>query len=111
LAAPRLAWRQTYSADYFGVRFLENYGWTEFIGPEMEYPAHAHEAEEILHSSGRARHWRRDAQDWRLRAPVESIFHPSWAPHAMRTDRQPLLALYVWRAGDITQKSRIVRDA
>jgi hypothetical protein len=29
--------------------------------------------------------------------------------HAMRTEREPLLAGYVWRSGDLSAKSRIER--
>jgi hypothetical protein len=32
---------------------------------------------------------------------------PSWTAHAMRTSQEPLLAAYVWRAGDLTAKPRI----
>jgi hypothetical protein len=121
-------WRQTYTRDDFGERFLQNYGWSEWIGqrgifesdaiacgvlllgPGTEYPAHSHEAEELyLPLAGHA-WWRSAGSDWRLRPPGEWIHHPSWTSHAMRTAREPLLAAYVWRAGDLTAKSRIDRD-
>ena len=120
-----LDWRQTYSSADFGQRFLDNYGWSEWIGdrgafisdaiacgvlmlgPYTEYPAHSHEAEELyLPLAGRA-WWRSGKSDWRLRAPGTWIHHPSWTTHAMRTGREPLLAAYVWRAGDLSAKSRI----
>ena len=123
--ADELDWRQTYSSADFGQRFLDNYGWSEWIGdrgafisdaiacgvlmlgPDTEYPAHSHEAEELyLPLAGRA-WWRSGQSDWRLRAPGTSIHHPSWTTHAMRTGREPLLAAYVWRAGDLSAKSRI----
>jgi hypothetical protein len=123
--ARELDWRQTYSAADFGELFLETYGYNEWIGqrgalmsdkiacgvlllgPDTEYPDHSHEAEELyLPLAGRA-FWRSDGSDWRLRPPGEWIHHPSWTPHAMRTAREPLLAAYVWRAGDLTAKSRI----
>ena len=125
--AGELDWRQTYTAADFGQRFLDNYGWSEWIGergafmsgavacgvlmlgPETEYPAHSHEAEELyLPLAGRA-WWRSGELDWRLRAPGTWIHHPSWMVHAMRTEREPLLAAYVWRAGDLSAKSRIER--
>jgi hypothetical protein len=118
-------WRQTYSSADFGERFLENYGFSEWIGrrgafagdaiacgvlilgPETEYPAHSHEAEELyLPLAGHAS-WRSGKSDWRLRAPGTWIHHPSWTTHAMRTGAEPLLAAYLWRAGDLTAKSRI----
>lgn len=123
--AGELDWRQTYTSADFGARFLDNYGWSEWIGergafvsdaiacgvlllgPETEYPAHSHEAEELyLPLAGNA-WWRSGKSDWRLRAPGTWIHHPSWTIHAMRTQREPLLAAYVWRAGDLSAKSRI----
>ena len=120
-----LDWRQTYSSADFGQRFLDNYGWSEWIGergafvsdaiacgvlmlgPDIEYPAHSHEAEELyLPLAGNAC-WRSGESEWRLRAPGTWIHHPSWTIHAMRTAREPLLAAYVWRAGDLSAKSRI----
>ena len=123
--AGELDWRQTYGPADFGERFLENYGFCEWIGQrgffisdtiacgmlllgsETEYPAHSHEAEELyLPLAGRA-YWRSAKSGWRLRPPGVLIRHASWMTHAMRTAREPLLAAYVWRAGDLTAKSRI----
>ena len=120
-----LDWRQTYSSADFGQRFLDNYGWSEWIGergafisdaiacgvlmlgPDTEYPAHSHEAEELyLPLAGRA-WWRAGESDWRLREAGTWIHHPAWTIHAMRTGAEPLLAAYVWRAGDLSAKSRI----
>ena len=120
-----LDWRQTYAAADFGARFLDNYGFSEWIGergafksdaiacgvlvlgPDTEYPAHSHEAEELyLPLAGRA-WWRAGNSDWRLRAPGAWIHHARWTTHAMQTEREPLLASYLWRAGDLTAKSRI----
>ncbi len=125
--AGELDWRQTYTSADFGEPFLENYGYNEWVGqrgafvcdrvacgvlllgPETEYPDHAHEAEELyLPLAGRA-FWRSDVADWRLRPPGTWIHHPSWTGHAMRTSHEPLLAAYVWRAGDLQAKSRIGR--
>ena len=122
-----LDWRQTYGKADFGERFLENYGFNEWIGqrgafisdsvacgvlllgPQTEYPDHSHEAEELyLPLAGRAL-WRAAQSDWRLRPPGEWIHHPPWMRHAMRTLQEPLLAAYVWRAGDLQAKSRIGR--
>ncbi len=102
-AADALEWRQTYAAADFGPEFLDRYGWSELIGlrgpipsqriacgflllgPETEYPAHAHEAEELyLPLAGEAL-WMRGEEGFVARAPGEPIEHPPWTPHAMRT--------------------------
>jgi hypothetical protein len=128
-AAETLEWRQTYSAADFGPEFLDSYGWTELIGlrgpipseavacgflmlgPRLEYPAHAHEAEEIYLPLAGDALWMRGGEDFVARAPGAIIEHSSWIPHAMRTVEQPMLALYVWRGGDLAAKSKIVANS
>lgn len=124
--AAELRWGQTYGAGDFGAEFLRGYGWTELIGlrgpiasdevavgflllgPGVEYPAHAHEAEEVyLPLSGSAL-WMRGEAGFGHVAPGTAIRHPSWMPHAMRTGEEALVAAYVWRGGDLAAKSRIV---
>jgi hypothetical protein len=125
-AAETLKWRQTYSAADFGPEFLDSYGWTELIGlrgpipsetvacgflmlgPQIEYPAHAHEAEEIyLPLAGEAL-WTRGGQKFVKRTPGAIIEHSAWMPHATKTLGDPLLAFYVWRGGNLSAKSRII---
>lgn len=114
-AAASLPWRRTYSGSEADSAFLERYGWCELIGPrgpwnseqlacgflllgpETHYPMHRHEAEELYVPLSGCAHWRRGHEDWQLRPPGWPIHHPSRTPHAMRTDSQPLLALYLWR--------------
>ena len=85
--ANHIAWGQTYSAQDFGVGFLEKYGWTEliglrgpiasdgiacgflFLGPQIEYPRHRHEAEEVYVPLTEQTLWQRSNQDWAYRAP------------------------------------------
>jgi len=120
-----LDWRQTYGAADFGPAFLARYGWTEIIGqrgafasdsiaagflmlgPDIEYPLHSHDAEEIYIPLAGTALWAAGDRGWRERPPGDLIHHPSRVPHAMRTSAAPLLALYVWRAGNLTQKSVI----
>jgi len=124
--AAALAWGQTYAAGDLGERFLERYGWSELIGlrgpiassrlacgvlllgPEIEYPPHSHAAEEIYVPLAGTADWLRGGEGWRRRRPGELIHHPSGVAHAMRTGEQPLLALYLWRGGDLAQKSRLL---
>ena len=123
--ANQVAWGQTYSVDDFGSRFLEKYGWTELIGlrgpiacermacgflmlgPEIEYPRHSHEADEVYVPLTEPTFWMRGNEDWKMRPPCRPIYHASRKPHAMRTKSTPLLALYLWRGGDLVQKSHI----
>lgn len=124
--AAGLRWGQTYGAAEFGAAFLQGYGWTELIGlrgpiasetvavgflllgPGVDYPPHAHEAEEVyLPLSGTAE-WMRGEGPFTPVPPGVVIRHPSWMPHAMRTGAAPLVAAYVWRGGDLAAKSRIV---
>jgi hypothetical protein len=129
-AAPSLAWRQTYTAKDLDRAFLDNYGWSEIVGsgngalaseriacgflilgPSTHYPRHRHEAEEVyLPLSGTAA-WQQGDAVWRERAPGILIHHASDEPHAMRTGGSPLLALYVWRSGNLAQKARLDRVA
>ncbi len=124
--AAALAWRQSYTAEDFGAAFLDRYGWTELVGlrgpvpsetvacgilmlgPDIDYPFHAHEAEELYVPLAGAAHWTRGHEAAVEHAAGTPIHHPSWVPHAMRTGAEPLLALYVWRGGDLAAKSRIV---
>lgn len=121
-ASARLAWAQTYSTNDLGARFLDRYGWTELLGqrgpvasdrlavgllilgPETEYPRHRHEAEELYLPLAGAAEWLRGDEGWARQPPGAIIHHPAWMPHGMRTGREPLLAAYLWRAGDLSQR-------
>jgi hypothetical protein len=104
---------------------LEKYGWAELIGlrgpvpsteiacgflllgPHIEYPEHSHEAEEVNIPLNAPTFWMRGHDEWVSRPAGVPLYHESWLVHAMRTEATPLLALYLWRRGDLTQKSRI----
>ena len=121
----RLTWDQSYGEEDFGAAFLECYGWSEFIGrrgpvaserlacgvlvlgPQTKYPKHCHEAEEVYVPLSGTASWWRDKGVWSPQAPGSMIYHPPWLSHAMETAEEPLLALYLWRGGNLTQKSLI----
>ena len=126
--AGSLAWAQTYSSVEVGDAFLDRYGWTELVGlrgliqsetlavgflllgPQAEYPTHRHMAEELyVPISGKAQ-WRRGDALWREQPPGAPIYHASNESHAMRTSDEPLLALYLWRRGDLAQKSELTES-
>lgn len=117
----QLDWRQSYSESDFGASFLARYGWVELIGqrgavlsqdiavgflllgPETHYPSHNHAAEEVyVCLAGRAS-WQR-GDGWSKKEPAAVIHHNPWVSHAMKTADEPLLALYLWRGGDLQAK-------
>lgn len=123
--AASVAWRRSYSSPSVSAQFLDNYGWTEFVGltgplagkqlacgvlllgPDTTYPAHHHEAEEIyVPLSGKAA-WKQGGGDWREQHPGTVIHHAPQESHAMRTGSAPLLALYLWRSDNLAQKSQL----
>jgi hypothetical protein len=124
-SSEHLSWGQTYAAEDFGAGFLKKYGWTELIGlcgpikskdiacgflllgPDIEYPLHSHEAEEVYVPLISQSRWIQGNDPWVSRPSGVPIYHKSWLPHGMRTESAPLLALYLWRGGDLAQKSHI----
>ena len=125
-SAEHLCWGQTYTAEDFGAGFLEKYGWTELIGlrgpidskniacgflllgPDIEYPMHSHESAEVYVPLNSKVLWVQGNENWISRPIGVPIYHRSWLTHGIRTESTPLLALYLWRGGDLAQKSHIV---
>jgi len=123
IATDGLAWRQTYTAADLPAAFLARYGWTELIGlrgpfhsdaialgflllgPDTHYPRHRHAAEELYVPIGGTALWERGDAAPALQPPGTVIHHPAWMAHGMRTTSEPLLALYLWRGGDLAAKS------
>jgi len=120
--APRLQWLQSYTADDFGQAFVDNYCHVELIGtrghfvsdeiagglvlfgPGINYRDHWHVAEEIYFPMTSEGLWSRDGGDLVERKSGELIFHESNMRHAMKTLDKPLLAVWIWRGGDLAQK-------
>lgn len=126
-AAPLLAWHQTYTSRELDRSFLQNYAFTEILGPRGArggerlacgmlllgpntlYPPHRHEAEEVYVPLSGTADWQQGDALWRPHAPGALIHHHSEEPHAMRTDENPLLALYLWRGAGLSQHARLER--
>ncbi|MBB6485091.1 dimethylsulfonioproprionate lyase family protein [Rhizobium lusitanum] len=124
-AADTLHWAQTYSITDFGSDFLQRYGWVELfgtrghfasaemaggfllLGPGVHYPDHHHTAEEIYIPLTDGSLWSKDGQPFLPHWSGGIIHHPSNIRHAMRTEDEPLVALYLWRGGPLAQKSII----
>jgi len=114
-------WRQSYKKEDFGSVFLENYAHTELIGtigpiqsdkiacgflllgPNTEYPGHSHESEELYIPFSKAL-WSKDRGPWEEKLCGSQIYHKEWIRHSMKTTSEPLLALYIWKGGDLLQK-------
>lgn len=121
--AAKLAWGRTYGPEDFGTAFHANYGWCELLGtrghfvcdrvalgllllgPGLHYPAHWHVAEEIYVPLTGGAQWRAGETPFTARPAGAVVHHQSNVPHAMRTDETALLALYLWRGGDLAQRS------
>lgn len=65
-------------------------------GPDTYYPPHAHEAEESYWIIGGDGDWRVDAKPWFAVKPGDSVYHHSGARHAMQTNEQPMLSVWLW---------------
>jgi hypothetical protein len=120
-----LTWQQTYTTIEVGAEFLENYGWAEIfgegsgkgggrmacgvllLGPNTLYPQHRHEPEEIYLPLRGTANWQQGDAIWRERPPGTLIHHRSKEPHAMRTNNDPLLALYLWRGANLSHKAAL----
>ncbi|HIL41985.1 MAG TPA: transcriptional regulator [Gammaproteobacteria bacterium] len=115
-----LFWRQSYDENAFGKEFLDRYAHTELIGtrgpivsdkiacgflllgPDIEYPGHSHEAEELYLPFSKAL-WKKGSSEWVERPAGSLIYHDSWVSHSMKTTSEPLLALYIWKGGSLDQ--------
>ena len=64
--------------------------------PEMFYPAHRHEAEELYFLLSGTALWQKDDAGFEPVASGALIHHASYQAHAMRTQDEPLLALWSW---------------
>ena len=65
-------------------------------GCDTYYPPHAHPAEESYWIIGGDGDWRVGSQPWFAVEPGDSIYHASGARHAMQTNEQPLLTVWLW---------------
>jgi Dimethlysulfonioproprionate lyase len=124
-----LAWRQSYTKPEVSESFLENYGWSELVGPRgpfpcsafacgflllgprTHYPSHYHEAQELYVPLAGVSSWQSGGQPWQTQHPGAMIVHASNEPHAMQTAETALLAVYVWRSCDLLQTARLGSDA
>ncbi len=65
-------------------------------GHDTYYPPHAHHAEESYWIIGGDGDWKLGSKPWFAVEAGDSIYHESGAHHAMQTNEQPLLSLWLW---------------
>ncbi|MGA0310185.1 MAG: dimethylsulfonioproprionate lyase family protein [Candidatus Puniceispirillaceae bacterium] len=112
-------WQFAYREDELDEGVFDHYGFFELIGPtghftskqlnayigywgpELFYPAHYHEAEELYFViSGEATFTADGRPPVRL-GPTQQTYHASWQPHAMTTGSSPILTLILWRGSGL----------
>ncbi len=71
-----------------------------FQAPDVFYPSHWHNAEEVYFVLSGTALWQKDKGRFAEQSPQTLVHHKSCQPHAMRTQKEPLLALWGW-VGDI----------
>ena len=116
-ASSQIQWRASENPADDGAdvaAFLPKFAYTSIIGddgllssdnasagfslqaPDTYYPPHAHTAEESYWIIGGNGDWKVDTKPWFPVAAGDSIYHRSQARHAMQTNEQPLLAMWLW---------------
>jgi len=112
--APALPWIQT--AGYRGVLsqdFHDNYGYVQLIGPKsivehrsvrvgiavwgpnLHYPSHHHEAEELYHVLAGQPSFSSEGV-CRITKPGDAVHHEPWQPHQQDFGATPTVLLYCW---------------
>ncbi len=115
--ADQLVWRASSKCSEDGpdvVIFSRNYAVTTVIGEggllpsdkvyagfslqarDTYYPPHAHHAEESYWIIGGDGDWKVGTAPWFAVKPGDSIYHESGARHAMQTNEQPMLTVWLW---------------
>ena len=118
----QLNWIQMYEPGELGQHFTDNYAHVELIGtrghfaseeiaggivlygPQVDYLDHWHTSEEIYIPLTGNGSWSKDGDDYVVRNSGEFIFHESNMHHSMKAQDTPLLALWIWKGGDLKQK-------
>ncbi len=75
-----------------------------FQASDIIYPRHSHAAEEVYFPLTGPVDWQIENANWRQKEAGSFIHHMPYQPHAIRTGRTPLLAIWAW-SGDIDSDS------
>lgn len=65
-------------------------------GQDAYYPPHAHTAEESYWIIGGEGDWKVDKKPWFAVTSGDAVYHKSNARHAMQTNEQPMLSIWLW---------------
>ncbi len=124
-ALSNLPWKYNYEPRKDMPDLGVKMAWGEIIGPEAPYqcnnfcfgftmivpnslyPAHFHPAVELYYVLSGTAEWTLDGKTT-LQKPGTFILHPSNAVHTMRTEKEPLLAMYTWSGDDVVTLSQYV---
>jgi mannose-6-phosphate isomerase-like protein (cupin superfamily) len=121
----RLRWEQSYRKQDGLVpdAMLDAYGFVEIIGlrgpfisdriragiaiwgPQVEYPQHQHQAEEIYVILAGSAEFSFDGSAAQTRRAGDLVLVDSNRRHGFRTAEECLLVYYLWQAGDLRQTS------
>jgi mannose-6-phosphate isomerase-like protein (cupin superfamily) len=121
----RLRWEQSYRKQDGLVpdAMLDAYGFAEIIGqrgpfisdriragiaiwgPQVEYPQHQHQAEEIYVILSGSAAFSFDGGAEQTHRAGDLVFVESNRRHGFRTSEESLLVYYLWQAGDLRQTS------
>ena len=119
-----LFWEQSYkkSDSVVSDEMLRDYGFAEIVGkrgpfisdkirfgigvwgPNLVYPIHQHQAEEIYVVLSGSAQFTVDSAT-RKYAANELIWVKSNSPHGFITENEPIVVLYLWQGGDLRQVS------
>lgn len=117
-----LKWLQSYTADDFGQYMVDHYGFVELIGTRghfasseiaagivffgrgINYPSHWHDSEALYYPLSGTGYWSQSNGEYELKAAGEFVFHEPNEHHALKVYDEPLLALYAWKGGNLSEK-------
>ncbi len=127
--ARNLPWSQTYGyLKVLDQDYLDNYGYIRLIGPDsivphpdlrvgiglwgpnLNYPMHHHEAEELYHVLYGQPEFRTDTTDFTTHSIGDAIHHRPWMPHAQRFGDTPTVLLYAW-TGQVSADAELLESA
>ncbi|MEM9519864.1 MAG: dimethylsulfonioproprionate lyase family protein [Actinomycetota bacterium] len=114
--APHLPWRRTAGyLDVLSEEYLANYGYVQLVGPapsviehptvrvgigvwgpDLHYPLHEHEAEELYHVLAGEPAFGTEDGHWVRSTPGDAVHNPPWHRHAQRFGSAPTVLLYCW---------------